>query len=329
MPGRPMIAVENLTRYYGAKLALDRVTFQIDRGEAVGLLGLNGAGKSTMLRILTSLMLPSAGRATIDGLDVVQNPRGVRARLGYLPDVPPLYGEMTVHGFLMFAAQVRGLAEKESEHRVKEVEEITALSDVREERASHLSHGYRQRLGIAQAIVHRPSVVILDEPTSGLDPAQTVEMRGLIRSLRNEHTVLFSSHLLPEVSHVCDRVLILHRGALLGQPKMSELVVVLGMHAVLVRIRGEAGAARALLSKLEGVHEVEVEQVSDGQTEFRLLLKPDVRPQVARVLIEGGFELLRLDRPELDLETVFLRLTGHKAPAPGTKHANGGADSPA
>jgi ABC-2 type transport system ATP-binding protein len=154
-------------------------------------------------------------------------------------------------------------------------------------------------------------------------------MRGLIRSLRNEHTVLFSSHLLPEVSHVCDRVLILHRGALLGQPKMSELAVVLGMHAVLVRIRGEAGAARALLSKLEGVHEVEVEQVSDGQTEFRLLLKPDVRPQVARVLIEGGFELLRLDRPELDLETVFLRLTGHKAPAPGTKHANGGADSPA
>lgn len=322
-----MIAVENLTRYYGSKLALDRVTFQIERGQAVGLLGLNGAGKSTMLRILTSLMLPSAGQASIDGLDVVKNAGAVRARLGYLPDVPPLYGEMTVHRFLSFAAQVRGLEANEAERRVCEVEEMTALTDVREERASHLSHGYRQRVGIAQAIVHRPSVVILDEPTSGLDPAQTVEMRGLIRSLRSEHTVLFSSHLLPEVSHVCDRVLILHRGALLGQPKMSDLAEVLGMHAVLVRVRGDAAKGREVLSKLEGVHHIEVEHAGDGQTEFRLLLNSDVRPEVARSLIQAGFDLLRLDRPELDLETVFLRLTGHKAS--GSKHANGGADRPA
>ena len=322
-----MISVENLTRYYGTKLALDRVTFQIERGEAVGLLGLNGAGKSTMLRILTCLMLPSTGRAAIDGLDVVRSARSVRARLGYLPDVPPLYGEMTVHRFLTFAAQVRGLAAKEADRRAFEVEEMTALTDVHDERAAHLSHGYRQRVGIAQAIIHRPSVVILDEPTSGLDPAQTVEMRGLIRSLRSEHTVLFSSHLLPEVSHVCDRVLILHKGALLGQPKMSELAAVLGMHAVLVRVRGDAAGAREVISKLDGVHEVEIEQYDDGQTEFRLLLKPDVRPQVARALIEAGFDLLRLDRPELDLETVFLRLTGHKAS--GNKHANGGADHPA
>ncbi len=324
-----MIAVENLTKYYGSKLALDQVTFEIGRGEAIGLLGLNGAGKSTMLRILTSLMLPSAGRATIDGLDVVQNARAVRSKLGYLPDVPPLYGEMTVHRYLMFAAQVRGLGNKEAERRVAEVEEMTAVKEVAEERASHLSHGYRQRVGIAQAIVHRPSVVILDEPTSGLDPAQTVEMRTLIRSLRSEHTVLFSSHLLPEVAHVCDRVLILHHGALLGQPKMSELAAVLGMHTVLVRVRAESPGPRELLAKLEGVHAVDIEHDGGGQIEYRLLLNPDVRPQLARTLIEHGFDLLRLDRPELDLETVFLRLTGHKAPALGTKHANGRADRPA
>jgi ABC-2 type transport system ATP-binding protein len=322
-----MISVENLTKCYGSRRALDRVSFQIERGEAIGLLGLNGAGKTTMLKILTSLILPSAGRATVDGLDVVRNARGVRARLGYLPDTPPLYGEMSVRGYLLFAAQLRGLAGKEALERVEQVEEMTAIRDVRDERASHLSHGYRQRVGIAQAIVHRPSVVILDEPTSGLDPAQTVEMRGLIRSLRTEHTVLFSSHLLPEVSHVCDRVLILHKGALLGSPKMSELAAVLGMHTVLVRVRSEPKGPIDLLSKLEGVHEVSVEQFSQGQTELRLMLAPDVRPQVARALIEHGYDLLRLDRPELDLETVFLRVTGHKSK--GTRDANGSADRPA
>ena len=322
-----MISVENLTKCYGPRLALDRVSFQIERGEAIGLLGLNGAGKTTMLKILTSLILPSAGRATVDGLDVVKNARGVRARLGYLPDTPPIYGEMTVRGYLLFAAQLRGLVGREALERVEQVEEMTAIRDVRDERASHLSHGYRQRVGIAQAIVHRPSVVILDEPTSGLDPAQTVEMRGLIRSLRSEHTVLFSSHLLPEVSHVCDRVLILHRGALLGSPKMSELAAVLGMHTVLVRVRGEPKGLVELLSKLEGVHEVSVEQFNQGQTELRLTLAPDVRPQVARALIGQGYDLLRLDRPELDLETVFLRVTGHKSQ--GTRDANGSADRPA
>ena len=322
-----MISVENLTKCYGPRRALDRVSFQIERGEAIGLLGLNGAGKTTMLKILTSLILPSAGRATVDGLDVVKNARGVRDRLGYLPDTPPIYGEMTVRSYLLFAAQLRGLVGREALERVEQVEEMTAIRDVRDERASHLSHGYRQRVGIAQAIVHRPSVVILDEPTSGLDPAQTVEMRGLIRSLRSEHTVLFSSHLLPEVSHVCDRVLILHRGALLGSPKMSELAAVLGMHTVLVRVRGEPKGLVELLSKLEGVHEVSVEQFNQGQTELRLMLAPDVRPQVARALIAQGYDLLRLDRPELDLETVFLRVTGHKSQ--GTRDANGSADRPA
>jgi len=322
-----MISVENLTKFYGTRRALDRVSFQIERGEAIGLLGLNGAGKTTMLRILTSLMLPSGGRAMVDGLDVVRNAKEVRARLGYLPDTPPLYGEMTVQGYLLFAAQLRGLEGKKALERVEQVEEMTAIRDVREERASHLSHGYRQRVGIAQAIVHRPSVVILDEPTSGLDPAQTVEMRGLIRSLRSEHTVLFSSHLLPEVSHVCDRVLILHKGALLGSPKMSELSTVLGMHTVLVRVRAEPKGPIELLRKLQGVHEISVEQASDGQTELRLMLEPDVRPQVARSLIEQGYDLLRLDRPELDLETIFLRVTGHKSQ--GTRDANGSVDRPA
>jgi len=162
-----MISVENLTKCYGPRRALDRVSFQIERGEAIGLLGLNGAGKTTMLKILTSLILPSAGRATVDGLDVVKNARGVRARLGYLPDTPPIYGEMTVRGYLLFAAQLRGLVGREALERVEQVEEMTAIRDVRDERASHLSHGYRQRVGIAQAIVHRPSVLIVSTSAHG------------------------------------------------------------------------------------------------------------------------------------------------------------------
>jgi ABC-2 type transport system ATP-binding protein len=326
--GRPrMISVDNLSRLYGAKRVLDRVSFEIERGEAVGLLGLNGAGKSTILRILSGLSLPSGGRATIDGLDVVRQARAVRSRVGYLPDIPPLYGEMTAHQYLMFAAQVRGLRLKEAEKRVGEVEQKTAIEDVRHERVCHLSHGYRQRVGIAQALVHRPSLVILDEPTSGLDPAQTVEMRALIRSLRGDHTILFSSHLLPEVSHICDRVLILHRGTLLGQPKMVELATVLGMHTLIVRVRsGEPEGARKLLQELEGVHSVELEKYGDGESELRVTLKPDIRPQVARTLVEHGYDLLRLDRPELDLETVFLRLTGRKPYLEGVSDANGRAD---
>lgn len=324
-----MIKVENLSRLYGPKRALDRVSFEIARGEAIGLLGLNGAGKSTMLRILTGLLLPSGGRASIDGFDVVRQASEVRSLVGYLPDTPPLYGEMTVHQYLLFAAQLRGLKPKEAERRVGEVEEKTAVQDVRDERACHLSHGYRQRVGIAQALVHHPSLVVLDEPTSGLDPAQTVEMRALIRSLRGDHTILFSSHLLPEVSHICDRVLILHRGALLGTKKMSELATVLGMHTVIVRVRAAPEGPRRLLQQLPGVHEVELEKFTEGQSELRLSLNPDIRPQVARVLIEQGYELLRLDRPELDLETVFLRLTGRKPNREGVSDGDGRADRPA
>src|SRR5947207_2783236 len=178
-----LIEVDNLQKFYGRKPRLTGVSFSVARGELVGCLGLNGAGKSTALRILSGLSVPTAGRAAIDGLDVVHESRDVRARIGYLPDIPPLYDEMSVHSYLLFAAQIRGLGRRQAVENVIRVEEQTGLAEVRSERTAHLSHGFKQRVGIAQALVHRPAVLILDEPTGGLDPAQVVEMRGLIRSL--------------------------------------------------------------------------------------------------------------------------------------------------
>ncbi|WNG52862.1 ABC transporter ATP-binding protein [Archangium minus] len=302
-----MIDVEGLTRYYGGHAAIRELSFRIGRGEVIGFLGLNGAGKTTTLKILGCVLLPTSGRAVIDGYDVVSHPHEVRQRIGYLPDTPPLYDEMEVGEFLAFVARLRGVSSREVSARVDEAEEKTGLRDVHDAPISSLSHGYRQRVGVAQALVHRPALLILDEPGSGLDPRQLVEMRSLIRGLRGAHTVLVSSHLLPEISQTCDRLLVIKEGELVAQGTEEELGQRLGGGGFIeVEVRGER---ERVLAALEGVGPVRVTGEAEGVVTLRVEAPADLRPRVARAVVGAGLELLRLDRGVEKLESLFLRLT--------------------
>jgi ABC-2 type transport system ATP-binding protein len=241
-----VIEIQNLFEYYGSKRVLGPISATIQEGEIVGLLGLNGAGKTTTLRILACDLLPSSGSVKIDGVDVVEHPEQVRARIGYLPDRPPLYDEMTVDEFLRFVARLRGLSKDGLSQRVGEVLDSTGLSGVQHDPIGSLSHGFRQRVGIAQAIVHRPKLVVLDEPISGLDPVQIVEMRDLVRRLAGEHTVLVSSHILGEISETCDRILVVGDGKIVASGSEAELTAELsGSNRVTLTVRCPvAGRAR-------------------------------------------------------------------------------------
>ena len=242
-----VIEIQGLTKFYGDRRAVGPMSFSIAKGEIVGLLGLNGAGKTTTLRILACDLLPSAGSVRVDGLDVVDHPDEVRARVGYLPDHPPLYDEMTVQEYLIFAARLRGLSLAEAEGRVDEVLAATQLVGVRHDVITTLSHGYRQRVGIAQAVVHRPRLVVLDEPIAGLDPVQIVEMRALVRNLRHEHTTIISSHILSEISETCDRILVIRNGEIVASGTEAELSSRLASGGrVAVTVRGSAEKARQL-----------------------------------------------------------------------------------
>jgi ABC-2 type transport system ATP-binding protein len=301
-----MIQVEGLTKYYGEHAAIRDVAFTIGKGEVIGFLGLNGAGKTTTLKILGCVLLPTSGRVVIDGVDAVRDPHEVRKRIGFLPDTPPLYDEMTVGEYLAFVAQLRGVAAGEARSRVTEAEEKTGLREMDRALISTLSHGYRQRVGVAQALVHRPAFLILDEPTSGLDPAQIRGMRELIRGLKGAHTVLVSSHILPEISETCDRLLIIHGGQLVAQGAEEELGRKLGGGSIEVEVRGDRTKA---VEALTGVGPVSVTQEAGGVLSLRVEASPDLRPRVATALVGAGLELLRLDRGTERLESIFLRLT--------------------
>src|SRR5688572_1604546 len=218
-----MIRASNLSKYYGGKRALGPVSFEIKDGETVGFLGLNGAGKTTALRILACDLRPSNGTIEVGGVDAIAEPHEVRKRIGFLPENPPLYMDMTVNDYLGFAGELRGMSKAEVKKRLPDVLDVTALGDVSDDQIGTLSHGYRQRVGVAQAIIHQPKFLILDEPTRGLDPVQIVEMRNLIHDLKQNHTVLISSHILTEISQTCDRLLVLGRGKILGVGSESEL----------------------------------------------------------------------------------------------------------
>jgi ABC-2 type transport system ATP-binding protein len=301
---RPMIEVQGLTKYYGEHAAIRDLSFNIDKGEVIGFLGLNGAGKSTTLRVLGCVLLPTAGRVRIDGLDLGSEPHEVRKRIGFLPDVPPLYNEMTVGGYLAFVAQLRGVPATEVEARVREVEQKTALGEMHDELVGTLSHGFRQRVGLAQAMVHRPRLLILDEPTSGLDPVQIVEMRKLIRNLRGEHTVLLSSHILSEISQTCDRLLVIHEGELVGQGTESDLSKASGV-AIEVEVAGAVDKAKAALAAVDGVRAVEI----TGTAHLRVQAASELRPAVVRALVAANVDVLRVDRAASQLESIFLQLT--------------------
>ncbi|MBX5483058.1 MAG: ABC transporter ATP-binding protein [Myxococcaceae bacterium] len=305
-----MIQVDGLTKYYGDHAAIRNLSFRIERGEVIGFLGLNGAGKTTTLKVLGCVLLPTSGRVTIDGFDVVENPHEIRKRIGFLPDTPPLYDEMTVSGYLSFVARLRRVPFADVRARVDEALQLTALVEVRDELVGALSHGYRQRVGVAQALVHRPELLILDEPSGGLDPVQIVEMRGLIKKLKGRHTVLVSSHILPEISQICDRLLVIQEGEIVAQGTEAELAARLGAGgSIEVEVLGAAARALEAVRAIPAVQDAVVLREQDGVVALRLDAPAELRPEVARALVNAGVDLLRIDRGTQKLESIFLKLT--------------------
>jgi ABC-2 type transport system ATP-binding protein len=306
-----MIEVDKLSKYFGERAAIRDLSFSIAKGEVVGFLGLNGAGKTTTLRILGCLLLPTSGTVRVDGLDVTHNPYEIRGQIGFLPDVPPLYPEMTVGSYLTFAARLRQVPARQTAARVAEAEEKTALRDAHGEVIGELSHGYRQRVGVAQAIVHKPALLILDEPSAGLDPAQIIEMRNLLRGLHGEHTVLISSHFLTEISQTCDRLLVIHNGDLVGQGSEGELALAMGHGAstIEVEVRGQPAGLAERLAEIPSVTKAQARSTSGEATVFEIVASSDVRADVARLLVTTGCDLLRLERSASRLESIFMNLT--------------------
>lgn len=309
-----MIEVQSLTRYYGTRRAVDNVSFSIASNEVVGFLGLNGAGKSTTLKVLAGLLTPSRGTVTIDGEDITDAPVSSRARIGYLPDEPPVYKEMTVNDYLRFVGALRGMSASELDRRLPDVLHKAQLEGMGGRIIGELSHGYRQRVGIAQAIVHRPKLVILDEPISGLDPVQIVEMRSVIRGLGQESTVLLSSHNLPEISQTCDRILVLHRGCLVAQGTEAQLAAQrrTGLH-VDVLIRGAVADLEAALKKSPLVASFNAgsdhAHRGEGLAEARIVLREDRREDLVAALVAAGLRVRRIDDTRGELEEIFLGLT--------------------
>jgi len=311
-----MIQVEQLSKYYGARAAIRNLSFRIETGEVVGFLGLNGAGKTTTLRILGCVLLPTSGTVRLAGQDLLTAPRQLKARIGFLPETPPLYEDMTVGEYLAFVAGLRSVEPGRIPVRVSETEERTGLASLDDERISTLSHGFRQRVGVAQALVHAPDVLLLDEPANGLDPVQNVEMRSLIRSLRGDHTVLVSSHILPEIAQTCDRLLVVRDGELVAQGSETELEERLGLGAgVELEMAGPAEAVAIALRRLEGVRSVTLQTGSAGRTLLKIDADDALRPQISRAAVAAGAELYRLDVSTDRLESLFLRLTGRRGTA--------------
>ncbi|MGO8969323.1 MAG: ATP-binding cassette domain-containing protein [Myxococcaceae bacterium] len=305
-----MIQVDGLTKYYGARAAVRDLSFRIASGEVVGFLGLNGAGKTTTLKILAAVLLPSAGTVRIDGMDVARAPLSLKQRIGYLPEEPPLYDEMSVGEYLRFVAELHRVPRARALTAVEEVEERTGLRSVHHELLGALSHGYRQRVGVAQALVHGPSVLLLDEPSKGLDPAQIIEMRSLLRSLRTTHTVLVSSHILPEIAQTCDRLLVIRDGELVAQGTEHELEQRLGgSGSVVVQVRGAAATAEVALRGVPGVKHVTVASAEEDRVELHVDGAEGLRPAIARAVVAAGLDLVRLDVGQDRLESLFLRLT--------------------
>lgn len=301
-----MIRASGLTKDYGIRRAIDNLTFEAEQGEILGFLGPNGAGKTTTMRILTGYMPPTEGEATVAGYDVVADSIEVRRRVGYLPETVPLYSDMTVFDYLKFMADLRHLPN--GEERVDETLEMVGLVDRAEGYIGNLSKGMRQRVGLAQALLHRPEVLILDEPTIGLDPGQVVDVRKTIREIGKERTVLLSTHILSEAQQLCDRVLIINKGKIVAEDTPANLQASLvGSERGMLRVRGEADDLIVAIRKIKGITSVQPKE--DGVLEFQFAPGQDVRANVARTTIESGYDLLELRPIGMSLEDIFLQLT--------------------
>ena len=315
-----MITVKDLTKKYARNLAVDHISFEVQKGEIVGFLGPNGAGKTTTMRMLTCFLPPTSGSATVAGFDVLEQPLDVKKRIGYLPETPPLYPEMETTEYLTFVGRLKGLPTAELKKRVDYVCERCAITDVKTKLLGKLSKGYRQRVGLAQAIIHNPDVLILDEPTAGLDPKQINETRDLIKGLAGDHTIILSTHILPEVEQTCQKVIIINKGKLVATDSVQNLQSrARGAESMLVEVAGRNGhldpvAVQSRLERISGVTRVVLKGGRDSRNSFEIeSQKGFVRGDLARAVVEAGWDLNELRPTAMSLEEIFLQLTGKDA----------------
>jgi ABC-2 type transport system ATP-binding protein len=309
-----LIEVQHLTKRYGRVTAVDDLTFRVERGEILGFLGPNGAGKTTTMRILTGYMPATEGRAVVAGFDVFEQPIEAKRRTGYLPETPPLYPEMTVREYLQFVARIktRGMSASERKNRVEESMRRTRVDDMASRHCGKLSKGYRQRVGLAQAILHNPEVLILDEPTAGLDPKQIIETRQLIKELAGTHTIVLSTHILPEVSQTCDRVVIINKGRVVAIDTPANLTARLrGSETMYLEVDAAGQDAIPALRSVPGVHAVNVTNAHDGVVAYEVSSEQgrDIRRDLARTVVSNSWGLLELRPSRMSLEEIFLSLT--------------------
>lgn len=304
-----MIEAEGLTKYYGSLPAIRDVTFQVQKGEVVGFLGPNGAGKSTTIRILTCFMPSTSGVARVGGMDCFEQSLEVRRVVGYLPENVPLYGELPVGGFLRFAASAKGVEPKRVEAEIQRVIAVCGLDKVAHRIIGHLSKGFRQRVGLAQALLNSPPVLVLDEPTIGLDPSQIIEIRKVIQELRENHTILLSSHILPEVAQICQRVMIINKGQIVATDSPSNLTQQLQKSSqICLQVKGDVTDLIPALQGMEGVESVAVDPAGEDRLRVETDRSRDLRPDIARAVVHRGADLLEMKLVDLSLEEIFMQL---------------------
>jgi ABC-2 type transport system ATP-binding protein len=312
-----MIKVDGLTKRYARTVAVDNISFEVEKGQIVGFLGPNGAGKTTTMRVLTCFLPPTEGTANVAGYDVIEQPMEVKRRIGYLPETPPVYPEMEVSEYLDFVGRLKGIGSGDIARRVDEVMGRCAIGDVRSKLIGKLSKGYRQRVGLAQAIIHNPDVLILDEPTSGLDPKQIIEIRELLRALAGDHTIILSTHILSEVEHSCERVIIISQGKLVAIDSVANLTNRLrGSEAVALEVdvadgRPSPGDVQQRLEQVSGVSRVMMKESKNGRLQFEVesLQGRQIRSDLARTVVNSGWNLSELRAVGISLEDIFLQLT--------------------
>ena len=308
-----MIELKHVTKRYGAKCAVNDISFTINKGEVLGFLGRNGAGKSTTMNMITGYISASEGQILIDGMDILEQPREAKRRIGYLPELPPLYMDMTVEEYLKFVCEIKEVRRKSQKAHLDDLYNLVKITDVRHRLIRNLSKGYKQRVGVAQALVGNPEVVIMDEPTVGLDPKQIIEIRKLISGLGENHTVVLSSHILHEVADVCDRVVIINKGQVVAQDTLANLTHGIGESIRLtVRVIGPEKPVTRMLREIPGVKYVETLGSREADSVDYLVesdSKTDVRRPLVNAVLAGGYSLLMLKPMDVTLEDIFLQLT--------------------
>jgi gliding motility-associated transport system ATP-binding protein len=313
-----VIEVEHLTKRYGPVTAVDDISFSVQRGEILGFLGPNGAGKTTTMRVLTGYMPPTDGRAVVAGYDVFEQPIEAKRRTGYLPETPPLYPDMTVRDYLAFVSRIKGVPRGERTGRVNEMMEKTRIADVADRHCGKLSKGYRQRVGLAQALMHNPDVLILDEPTAGLDPKQIIETRQLIKALAGDHTIILSTHILPEVSQTCQRVVIINRGRVVAVDTPDNLTSRLrGSETMYLQVDAAGADVASVLQRVSGVTRVAITDTKQQIVGYEVDSETgrDVRRELAAAIVGRGWGLLEMRPMRLSLEEIFLHVTTEETPA--------------